>query len=59
MRPTISPLLTVRSTFRTAVRPPKRIVTPRASSTVSPGVAAGAVPLVVVSVVIVVRPLPC
>ncbi len=33
MRPTISPELTVRSTLRTAVRPPKRMVTPLASST--------------------------
>lgn len=44
MRPTISPLLTVRSTPRTAVSPPKRMVTPLASSTV---VVAGVVVVVV------------
>ncbi|CAM5688113.1 hypothetical protein SGLAM104S_03389 [Streptomyces glaucescens] len=51
MRPTISPVFTVRSTPRTAVRPLKRIVTPLASST---AVLVGAVVVVVMAV----TPLP-
>lgn len=49
MSPTISPALTVRSTLRTAVSPPKRMVTPLASRTVV---------VVFVVVVMVVTPPP-